>query len=261
VARKYRMSFSYTSSGILPTFARVPAGVTEIVVACIDVAAQANLASAAAVYQRPTTSGNWTAASERSFTYSAEGTRDEFIKDLRAHLDQGRLVALGFEAPLWGTWATPPSGRPPLPASCARDRIDATNRPWYGNAVASEVGPLAVEVLRALGRGVTSGLSKTPWDAFCPILVWEAYITDTRCCVGPTRVEPSQHRQDACCGVVHGFVNLPLTVSAVHPPIMPGQVIPFLEWALHANGLTACSAIGAPGVIKPTPTSATQLWP
>lgn len=264
------MKGSYASSGILPTFAQPPAGAEEFVVACIDVAAGADLASAAAVYERSPTPGTWKAASKSSFTYSAEGTRDDFIADLRAQLDKGRLVALGFEAPLWGTWETPPCADRLLPAFSARPGIDATKRPWYGNAVASEVGPLTVGVLRALGRGVTSGLSGTPWHAACPILVWEAYITEARCCVGTTRVEPSQHRQDACCGVVHGFVNQPQpqpsTRSTISSSIPPNQIIPSLEWALYVNGLTAVNGIGAPGVIKPTPpgptpTFAAQLWP
>lgn len=255
MARKTPIS-ACQSSGILPLNAQ-PQGAADIVDACIDVSARAGLASYAALYQR-NAAGCW-AARGASFSYSASGTRKDFIDDLRYHLERGRLVALGFEAPLWGTWAAMPrTGGAHLSALCARPKERNDNRPWYGNAVASEVGPLAVIVLQALGRHVTSGQPGTPpWNAAHPILIWEAYITGDRCCTPKTAHNSgarSQHGQDAKCGVDHGFVNL---LNTAQPSSAPATISPnlilTLEWALVANNLAQPGDIRAPVVIKPVP--------
>ena len=273
VANKDPFKGNYAPSGNLPPAVQpLPPPSTEtaeIVVACIDVAAGGNLGAAAALFTCGGRQAIFVPGS--GYTYSAGGTRQAFITDLAGHLRGGGLVALGFEAPLWGTWDAPPTGGTPLPALSGRPGVDAPNRPWYNTAVASEVGPLAVEVLSALGQpAVTSGLHTTPaWNATCPVLVWEAYITDARCCVstkgaliaGLGQQEPSSHRQDACCGVLHGFVNLAANAAAANPAFTRTRIIPTLEWALVANGLAAPGAIGAPTVIEPAAGGAQQLWP
>ncbi len=280
VNSRYRASLNRgcAVSGYLPV--AVPSSHNKIAVACIDVAAGADLAAAIVFVEKgPQVIVNgrpqqpWSTI-RSVYTYSNEGVRVQFIKDVRSYLKAGGLVALGFEAPLWGTWEAVPNPAGRLPKMVGRkhsnnQNIDAPNRSWFANAVAAEVGPLAVELVKALGLKDKVTDDESKWGLKVPMLVWEAYITDQRCCTSKNVVaEPSQrlsqHRQDAYCGVVHGFLNLrpgyPQAATTTRG-IAKSTEIPTLAWALSANGLIQPGAIDRPIVIRPGCAEAEQLWP
>jgi len=115
--------------------------------------------------------------SGKRFRWSAQdeataGSPDALSRHLQDLLDSGEQVALGFESPLVL----------PVPSNCmdlGRARVGEAQRSWSASAGASVMGTGLVQLAWLLRSIVPVAVTTQPgrWNADCPLLLWEAFVS------------------------------------------------------------------------------------